>query len=830
MSDDFTGTSIDNTKWEVYNDVDGGSLTQNDKIFWNKAGSGTWTGHGLRTIQSFENGGKYVIEGDYEITDILKSEGEAGTGINFTRVNVGNRDTGAYGAPLNSITITFYGSIYYRANTTSSGANLTTKNIIPSTQKSSGPHNDIFYYLDDTSVHLKIELDTDNKTIKCWANYQPTTFCEGAFTDGIWEDILNGTNQFKIEEYRAWSGIHNYAEHRLDNYSIRREQGITGTVTDIDGNVYQTAKIGNQWWMAENLKVSHFQNVETIPDVIDNTIYGKLYNWPVVTDSRGIAPEGWHVPTDEDWQELEMYLGMSQSEVNAMDWRGTTEGGKLKEVGTLHWKSPNTGATNETGFTALPGGHNSLAKTEFAYFWSTTSINSELAWNRILGYNSSQISRDDSKKINKFSVRCIKDLNEDSTTLKLISYNLEPNFNSGFQTQTEYLDFILEIENIGELNENVKIRNYINNNLVNEHVIDSIAAGSRLYKTGTYKLNSRINKDIKLKSELLNSSGVPISTIEQKISIIFAFDRNNEPFSLTRDSYSFPNFAPSKEGLLEWLSEYGDIDTDFLIAFLLYDWRNIDGLCFGMSASSSVYFQSENSKPTPIQDTHLYGKSDSNLRKYLYRYQTSQDYLYNGLQEPQSVDDFYNHVKIFLSDSNRVPIVALPGGEKLGGHAIALYKLIDVEGKRAYGCCYDPDYPDTVKTLYIDYSNSSGGIPLYYPLWTDMRVALPKYADSTYDIVQWILRKIKESFYRLFDADFLQVLHKSPVRMLVTDNYNRNIGYINGTTFVNEIPGALIESFPVAKLDSGFVFTLPNSLTYAITYFELVMELWIRLF
>ena len=151
----------------------------------------------------------------------------------------------------------------------------------------------------------------------------------------------------------------------------------TGTVTDIDGNTYQTVKIGDQWWMAENLKVTCYRNGDAIPNITDGTTwaslstgayceynndinnvatYGRLYNWYAVTDSRNIAPAGWHVPSDAEWKQLEMYLGMSQSEADATGWRGTDEGGKLKEVGTMHWNSPNTGATNESGFTALPGG------------------------------------------------------------------------------------------------------------------------------------------------------------------------------------------------------------------------------------------------------------------------------------------------------------------------------------------------------------------------------------------------------------------------------------------------------------------------------------------
>ncbi|MBT5269507.1 MAG: hypothetical protein HOL70_08685, partial [Candidatus Marinimicrobia bacterium] len=114
------------------------------------------------------------------------------------------------------------------------------------------------------------------------------------------------------------------------------------TVTDIDGNVYETVKIGDQIWMAENLKVTHYRDGSAITQVTDNTAwsnlsteayciydnnasnevdtYGALYNWYAVSDGRNIAPEGWHVPTDAEWKELEMYLGMSQPDVDDVVW------------------------------------------------------------------------------------------------------------------------------------------------------------------------------------------------------------------------------------------------------------------------------------------------------------------------------------------------------------------------------------------------------------------------------------------------------------------------------------------------------------------------------
>jgi len=193
---------------------------------------------------------------------------------------------------------------------------------------------------------------------------------------------------------------------------------------DYDGNVYQTIKIGNQWWMAENLKVTHYRNGEVIPNVTDNTAwsnlttgayceydnnsanvetYGRMYNWYAVNDSRNIAPTGWHVPTDAEWQTLINYLGGD-----------VVAGGKMKETGITHWSSPNTGATNESGFTALPGGYrddNGLFYYlgYYAGFWSSTEYNSSSAWTRRLYSSSAYVYRGNFSEQSGFSVRLVRD-------------------------------------------------------------------------------------------------------------------------------------------------------------------------------------------------------------------------------------------------------------------------------------------------------------------------------------------------------------------------------------------------------------------------------------
>jgi len=204
----------------------------------------------------------------------------------------------------------------------------------------------------------------------------------------------------------------------------------TGTVTDVDGNIYKTVKIGSQWWMAENLKVTHYRNGDLLPNYTDSlmwsntlngarcyynndsivyaSVYGALYNWYAINDSRQISPLGWHVPSDAEWIILLNYLGGLN-----------IASGKMKETGTSHWQSPNSGANNSSGFTALPGGGrvNQLQQDfYFIYlglscdFWSSTENEAQFAsgfdmsfYDETVGYSTG----------NKFtygaSIRCIKD-------------------------------------------------------------------------------------------------------------------------------------------------------------------------------------------------------------------------------------------------------------------------------------------------------------------------------------------------------------------------------------------------------------------------------------
>ena len=196
------------------------------------------------------------------------------------------------------------------------------------------------------------------------------------------------------------------------------------TVVDIDGNHYRLVTIGKQTWMSENLKVTHYRNgdeIQYIEDsdtwsrlnsgaycVYDSTssnikVYGLIYNWYAVMDKRNLCPVGFHVPSDAEWTELTEFVG---GELVA--------GGKLKEKGRSHWRSPNSKATNESEFTALPGGFRNYDGVfydmgYYGFWWTSTKSNAGLAWGRGMYYFYGDVNRDNDECTDGFSVRCIKD-------------------------------------------------------------------------------------------------------------------------------------------------------------------------------------------------------------------------------------------------------------------------------------------------------------------------------------------------------------------------------------------------------------------------------------
>jgi len=278
---------------------------------------------------------------------------------------------------------------------------------------------------EDATTVLQVRWDWENDGN--WdTNYSTTKTAMHKYS-------TEGTKTIKLQ-VKDTAGLTHTTTRQI---TVKNETVETGTLTDIDGNVYKTVKIGNQWWMAENLKVTHYRNGDAIPNVTSNLVwerlttgaycyynnysnfaadYGALYNWYAVTDSRSIAPEGWHVPTDEEWKQLEMFLGMSQNEADATGSRGTNEGGKLKESWYDHWDGPNTGATNESGFTARPGGFRDYDGRFYdmgdgwgAYFWSSTENSNLDAWARHLSCGSACVFRSGYINQDGFSIRLVRD-------------------------------------------------------------------------------------------------------------------------------------------------------------------------------------------------------------------------------------------------------------------------------------------------------------------------------------------------------------------------------------------------------------------------------------
>lgn len=224
-------------------------------------------------------------------------------------------------------------------------------------------------------------------------------------------------------------------------------------ITDIrDGNNYNTVQIGTQCWMAENLarlpSVSHpgtlsstlqkyyviyyyGTNVFAAIATSNYQTYGVLYNWPaamagdvssnnVPSGVKGICPVGWHLPSKEEWKilagEVDSQYGYPDPEWNGTGWCGTDAGDNLKETGTIHWNSPNTGATNSSGFTALPGGRIATDIPTFeglgesGGFWSSTVVSSEIASSMGLSQSSPEIALSDWKRKGGRSVRCLKNI------------------------------------------------------------------------------------------------------------------------------------------------------------------------------------------------------------------------------------------------------------------------------------------------------------------------------------------------------------------------------------------------------------------------------------
>ncbi|MEY2938376.1 MAG: hypothetical protein RL062_965 [Bacteroidota bacterium] len=206
-----------------------------------------------------------------------------------------------------------------------------------------------------------------------------------------------------------------------------------GTVTDVDGNIYKTVKIGSQWWMCENLKVEHYNDGSAIHWIdingldsnwshatdgaycyINDSIYGKLYNYLAVSDARKLAPEGWHIPTDSEWQTLEKSIGMSDAQTAGLAWRGTAVAEKLLVKSSIGWPANSVlFGTDEVGFSALPGGvrisNGSINTSQSVGFWWTSTMKDNLVYYRYIDAQFKGVFRQYTQPSYGMSIRCVKD-------------------------------------------------------------------------------------------------------------------------------------------------------------------------------------------------------------------------------------------------------------------------------------------------------------------------------------------------------------------------------------------------------------------------------------
>ncbi len=237
----------------------------------------------------------------------------------------------------------------------------------------------------------------------------------------IFKDIPVGNYTIKIsaEGYSTVTKTVTLTANQVLNQNIKLEKGSSGnnevvaavgnSFTDIrDGKTYKTVKIGTQIWMAENLNYSTndswcYDNQEIICNK-----YGRLYNWEA---AKKICPTGWHLPSDDEWKQLEMELGMSKKQAKKTDWRGVDQGEKMQS--TSDWKNIYGKGTNSSGFNALPGGiciriDSFSLLDSYGYWWSSSEASGTGAWYRYLGYDTDQVGRRGYIKTVGFSVRCLQ--------------------------------------------------------------------------------------------------------------------------------------------------------------------------------------------------------------------------------------------------------------------------------------------------------------------------------------------------------------------------------------------------------------------------------------
>jgi uncharacterized protein (TIGR02145 family) len=296
----------------------------------------------------------------------------------------------------------------------------------------------IFYGLKAQTVTVTDVVQDGQKLVVSYditegtGNYEVSLFCstdDGTTWAGPLRSVSGDVGKnipASIGKKITWVVLNDWAalDGNKIRFKIKASKGES-TVTDIDGNTYETVKIGTQIWMKENLKSSRYGDGSPIPtglsdsewsktnsgayaiydnDQANKNKYGKLYNWYAVTDRRGLCPANWHVPSDKEWNILEYFLGGKD-----------VAGGKMKTTtGWNDYNGQNGNGTNESGFSGLPGSSRNYYGIyfiigNFGYWWSSTENSTTLAWGRHLNYNYGDSFRIDYLKQAGFSVRCLRD-------------------------------------------------------------------------------------------------------------------------------------------------------------------------------------------------------------------------------------------------------------------------------------------------------------------------------------------------------------------------------------------------------------------------------------
>ncbi len=298
---------------------------------------------------------------------------------------------------------------------------------------------DIYYDVTDSdgdTLTIAVNVSDDNGT-----SWMPCLSVSG----DVGTNVISGT-----AKHIVWDFLTDNPNIRGDNFQVKVIAADKETLLDIDGNIYKTVQIGTQIWMAENLKVTHYRNGEPIPNVTDdvewsrlatggfcyynnadsNAVdYGALYNWYAFDDERNIAPVGWHIPTEEEWKKMEVFLGMSLDEVEQSGWRGPGIGNKLKDNDMRYWNNENNGATNESGFSARPGGYRNGNNGSFhdmgdtVLLWSWEEYDNNNAWNRNLFFEDNEVYLGITQKRIGISVRLVCDI---PAKVKITELNISP--------------------------------------------------------------------------------------------------------------------------------------------------------------------------------------------------------------------------------------------------------------------------------------------------------------------------------------------------------------------------------------------------------------------